>query len=165
MAEPSYYEIEFTIPNPDFDLKEGFKGEIALQASKTAGSSSPKIVNPLGLEKIGDQTSFYLGGKEETEIWIASPKSGKVVITAFFWAGPSLPGNPRRRLLLSAPNSNKRELVIPRDGWYRITVPVSAGPNRITLRALDEPTLTQPSNGDTRPMLIGVRCLAVSEVN
>ena len=165
VADPSYYDIEFTIPNSDYVLKEGFKGEIVFQPSKTAGSSSPKIVNPLGLEKMGDQTSFWIGGKKETEIWITSPKNGKVIITGFFWAGPSLPGNLRRHLLLSAPNSDERQLVLPKDGWCRITVPVSTGPNRITLRALDEPTLTQLSNGDTRPMVIGVRGLTVSAVN
>jgi len=165
VADPSYYDIEFTIPNSDYVLKEGFKGEIVFQPSKTAGSSSPKIVNPFGLEKMGDQTCFWMGGKEETEIWITSPENGKVVITGYFSAGPGLPGNPRRRLLLSAPNSHERQLVLPKEGWCRITVPVSTGSNRITLRALDEPTLTQLSNGDTSPLLIRVRGLAVSAVN
>jgi multidrug efflux pump subunit AcrA (membrane-fusion protein) len=165
VADPSYYDIEFTIPNPDYALREGFKGDIALQPSNTVGSSSPKIVNPLGLEKRGDQYSFWMGGKVETEIWITSPQNGKAVITALFFAGPSLPGNPQRHLLLSSPNCHERQLVLPKDGWCRITVPVSTGPNRITLRALDEPTLTQLSNGDTRPMIIGVRGLAVSAVN
>jgi multidrug resistance efflux pump len=165
VADPSYYDIEFTIPNSDYVLKEGFKGEIVFQPSKTAGSSSPKIVNPFGLEKMGDQTCFWMGGKEETEIWITSPRNGKVVIMGYFAAGPSLPGNPRRRLLLSSPNCHERQLLLPKDGWCRITVPVSTGSNCITLRALDEPTLTQLSNGDTRPLLIRVRGLAVSAVN
>jgi len=166
VADPSYYDIEFTISNSDYVLREGFKGEIVFQPSKTAGSSSPKIVNPLGLEKSGDQPFFWMGGKEETEIWITSPRNGKVVIMGYFSAGPSLPGNPRRRLLLSSPNCHERQLVLPKDGWCRITVPVSAGPNRITLRALDEPTLTQLPGGETRPLrLIGVRGLAVSAVN
>jgi hypothetical protein len=164
VTEPSYYDIEFTIPNPDCVLKEGFKGEIALKVSRTAGSSSPKIVNPNGIDKMGDQPFFYIG-KEETEIWIASPRDGKVVITALFWAGPSIPDNPRRRFLLSSPNCRERQLVLPRNGWCRITVPVSAGSNRITLRGLDEPTLTHLPNGDPRPFLIGVRELTVSAVN
>jgi multidrug efflux pump subunit AcrA (membrane-fusion protein) len=165
VAEPSYYDIEFTIPNSDYVLKEGFKGEIVLQPSKTAGSSSPKIVNPFGLDQMGDQTSFWIGGKQETEIWVTSPRNGKEVLTGFFSAGPSLPGNPRRRLLLSAPNCDERRLVLPKDGWCRITVPVSTGPNRITLRALDEPTLSQLPNGDSRPLLIRVRGLAVCAVD
>ena len=166
VGDPSYYDIEFTIPNPDHVLKEGFKGEIVLQPWRASGSSLPKIVNPsLGLDKIGDQTSFWMGGKEETEISITSPRNGKVVLTGFFSAGPSIPGNPRRRFLLSSQNSYKRQLVFPKDGWCRITVPVSAGPNRITLRALDEPTVARLPNGDPRPFVIGVRGLAVSEVN
>ncbi len=40
LADPSYYDIEFAIPNSDNVLKEGFKGEIVFKASKTAGSSS-----------------------------------------------------------------------------------------------------------------------------
>ncbi len=39
VAEPSYYDIEFTMPNSDYVLKEGFKGEIVLRPSRTAGSS------------------------------------------------------------------------------------------------------------------------------
>ena len=165
VGDPSYYDIEFTIPNPDYALEEGFKGEIVLKPARTAGSSLPKIVTPFGLGKLRDQTFFYLGGKEETEISITSPRNGKVVLTGFFSAGPSIPGNPRRRFLLSSQNSHKRQLVLPKDGWCRITVPVSAGTNRITLRALDEPTPAQQPTGETRPLLIMVRGLSVSEVN
>ncbi len=165
VGDPSYYDIEFTIPNSDNLLKEGFKGEIVFQFPRPAGSSSPKIVTPFGLVKTDDQTFFFLGGKEETEISISSPKNGKVVITGLFSAGPSIPGNPRRRFLLSSQNCRERQLVLPKDGWCRITVPVSAGPNRITLRALDEPTLAQLPGGDTRPLLIRIQGLAVSAVN
>ena len=164
VADPSYYDIEFTVPNSDYVLKEGFKGEIVFQPWMTTGSSSPKIIPPWGFEGSPDKPFFWMGGEKETEILITSPKNGNVVMTCFFSAGPSIPGNPRRRLLLSAPNSYERQLVLPKDGWCRISVPVSAGPNRITLRALDEPTLAQPPGGDTRPLLISVRGLAVSEV-
>jgi multidrug efflux pump subunit AcrA (membrane-fusion protein) len=37
VTEPSYYDIEFTIPNSDYVLKEGFKGEIVFHPPKTAG--------------------------------------------------------------------------------------------------------------------------------
>ncbi len=164
VTDPSYYDIEFTVPNSDYVLKEGFKGEIVFQPFKTAGLSTPKIVTPYGVGKVGDQPFFWMG-EGEAEIWITSPKNGKVVMIGFFSAGPSIPGNPRRRLLLSAPNSYKRQLVLPKDGWCRITVPVSAGPNRITLRALDKQTLAQLPNGDSTPFIIGVRGLAVSEVD
>lgn len=80
-------------------------------------------------------------------------------------AGPSLAGNPQRRLFLSSQNCHERQPVLPKDGWRRITVPASAGSNLISLRALDEPTLTQLFNGDTRLLLMGVRGLAVSAVN
>ena len=66
VGDPSYYDIEFTIPNSDYVLKEGFKGEIKFQPSKTAGSSSMKIIDPIGLEKMGDQTSLRMGGKGQT---------------------------------------------------------------------------------------------------
>ncbi len=151
VADPSYYDIEFTVPNSDYVLKEGFKGEIVLQPSKTAGLSLPKIVTPFGLGKLGDQTFFWMGGKEETEIWITSPKNGKVVMTGFFRRAlvfRAIPG-----AAFSCPlRTPRKTMVLPKDGWCRITVPVSAGPNRITLRALDEPTLAQLPNGDTRPL-------------
>jgi multidrug resistance efflux pump len=37
LGEPSYYDIEFTIPNSDYVLMEGFKGEIVFQPTRTAG--------------------------------------------------------------------------------------------------------------------------------
>ena len=84
VTEPSYYDIEFAIPNSDYVLKEGFKAEITLKPSQTAGSSSPKIINPLGFGTVGNQSFFWIGGKKETEIWTTSPRNGKVVITGFF---------------------------------------------------------------------------------
>ncbi len=53
VGDPSYYDIEFTIPNSDYVLKEGFKGEIIFQPSRTAGSSLPKIINPLRIGEMG----------------------------------------------------------------------------------------------------------------
>ena len=162
--DPSYYDIEFTIPNSDYILKEGFKGEIVFQPLRTAGSSLPKIINPFGVTKNGDQSFFWIGGRKETEIWITSPKTGKVVMTGYFSAGDGPPGNPQRRFLLSSENCGERQLVLPKNGWCRITVPVSAGSNRIILLALDEQTLAKLPDGRDAPF-IGVRGLAVSEVN
>ena len=34
LQQPSYYEIEMTIPNPDLVLKEGLKGEITIIPKK-----------------------------------------------------------------------------------------------------------------------------------
>jgi multidrug efflux pump subunit AcrA (membrane-fusion protein) len=34
LDEPAYYEVELTVPNPDFLLKEGFKGRIVFPADK-----------------------------------------------------------------------------------------------------------------------------------
>ena len=34
LQQPSYYEIELTIPNPDAELKEGLKGQITIQPGK-----------------------------------------------------------------------------------------------------------------------------------
>jgi hypothetical protein len=34
VGDPSYYDIEFTIPNPGYVLKEGFKGEIVFQPTR-----------------------------------------------------------------------------------------------------------------------------------
>jgi multidrug efflux pump subunit AcrA (membrane-fusion protein) len=164
VADPSYFDIEFTIPNADYVFKEGFKGEIVLQPARTAGSSLPKIINPFGVTKNGDQSFFWIGGRKETEIWITSPKTGKVVMTGYFSAGDGPPGNPQRRFLLSSENCGERQLVLPKNGWCRITVPVSAGSNRIILLALDEQTLAKLPDGRDAPF-IGVRGLAVSEVN
>lgn len=66
VAYPSCYDIEFTIPNSDYVLKEDFKGKIVFQPSRTAGSSSLEIIDPLGLIKMRDQTSLRMGGKGET---------------------------------------------------------------------------------------------------
>jgi len=34
LQQPSYYEIELTIPNPDLELKEGLKGQITIKPAK-----------------------------------------------------------------------------------------------------------------------------------
>ena len=34
LQQPSYYEIELTLPNPDLELKEGLKGQITIQPGK-----------------------------------------------------------------------------------------------------------------------------------
>ncbi len=34
LQQPSYYEIELSIPNPDLELKEGLKGQITIKSSK-----------------------------------------------------------------------------------------------------------------------------------
>ncbi len=39
VGDPSYYDIEFTIPNPDYVLKEGFKGEIVFQPTRPTANA------------------------------------------------------------------------------------------------------------------------------
>jgi hypothetical protein len=34
LEQPSYYEIELTVPNPDIELKDGLKGEILVPKSR-----------------------------------------------------------------------------------------------------------------------------------
>ncbi|MBI5304102.1 MAG: hypothetical protein HY868_18350 [Chloroflexi bacterium] len=119
------------------------------------------IKNANGIEEWNGDRGLWLGDGD-TEINFVSSKEGRATITAEFTRGPSLPNTLERQLLVLADSGYSAGVTIARDGAQSFSVPVIAGPNRLILRPLDRPTLPELSNGDARPLLLGVRGLHIN---
>ena len=52
-------------------------------------------------------------------------------------------------------------MVIAKDGLASFTLPVALGLNHLVLRFLDQPTVMRLNDGDTRPLLLGVRGIKI----
>ncbi len=52
-------------------------------------------------------------------------------------------------------------MVIAKDGLASFTLPVALGLNHLVLRSLDQPTVMRLNDGDTRPLLLGVRGIKI----
>ncbi|MDM8542680.1 hypothetical protein QUF90_16520 [Desulfococcaceae bacterium HSG9] len=119
-----------------------------------------KIQNHNGLETVEGEPFFWIG-KGDTEIRLLSSIHGTAEISAEFFGGPSLPEKPYRRLLVLTDRDYESEIVILKNGHLAIPFPVRKGENRIILRPLDKPTVDVHPNGDTRPLLVGVKGMVV----
>jgi len=118
------------------------------------------IQNGNGIEHWGGGRGFWLG-KGDTEIHLISAEAGQVMINCRFIPGPSLPDKPERKMLIFTDQGYQTTITIVADGSQALLIPVTAGRNRLFFRPLDKPTLTRLPNGDTRPLLVGVRGLKV----
>jgi hypothetical protein len=118
------------------------------------------IDNPNGLETV-DKQSFFWIGQGDSKISILSGEAGQLRLTATFLLGPSAPDLNTRRVLVST-NHGDRQTVIVGNGLQSILTPIRVGTTIITLRALDRPSVARQSNGDTRPLMLGVQGLRVA---
>jgi hypothetical protein len=114
------------------------------------------VRNPNGLESVERQPFFWLGGPI-TVIEIASQASGTAELSATFVPGPSVPG-PLRHVTITGEHgfATKEEIGA---GTKVLRVPVRAGANSITLSCVERATIPRQPNGDTRPLVLGVRGL------
>jgi len=119
-----------------------------------------RVNNPNGSERFEGQSFYWIGGGD-TELVVYATTAGDATFFARFFRGPSLPGQPDRRLIIGTIGGAEHPLTIDRDGDQSFSFPVHAGENRIYLRALDRPTVAK-IRGDTRPLLLGVEGLRVS---
>jgi Dolichyl-phosphate-mannose-protein mannosyltransferase len=119
-----------------------------------------EMSNPNGLETIDGEPFMWLGGGD-TLIYIASPRDGVADLAASFIAGPSVTGSPERRLVLKAAAGVTTTTILA-NGPQVLQVPLRAGTNEIALRCLDKASVAKLPNGDTRPLILGVRGLRVA---
>lgn len=117
------------------------------------------INNPNGIENWAGTTGFWVGNRD-TEIQLVSSSAGEASLEGVVTRGPSLPGAPDRHLVL-ATDQGTQALDIAGDGVLALRFHVAKGRNWITLRALDLPTVSVMPNGDTRPLIVGVRGLSI----
>lgn len=119
------------------------------------------IKNANGVEEWNGETAIWLG-QGDTEVYVVSSKEGRLTITGEFTRGPSLPDVPERQLAIATDDGYSATIAITNEGMQSFSVPVIAGPNRIILRSLDKPSVTELLNGDARPLLLGIRGLGVN---
>jgi hypothetical protein len=116
------------------------------------------ISNPNGLETVNNEPFFWIGN-QSTQITIFSRQAGSVEISAEFLPGPSISNTTERNVSIKTDKGFSEKLNIIET--QKIILPVTQGLNKITIRGLDQPTILRFDNGDTRPLLIGVRQLRV----
>jgi hypothetical protein len=118
------------------------------------------FINANGLEDWGGELGFWLG-QGDTEIDLIASRNGQLEISGYFTPGPSLPDKTTRRILITTDQGYNREVTLDGEGTHELSIPVTMGQNSITLRPLDKPTLDILPNGDTRPLLVGIRGLHI----
>jgi hypothetical protein len=118
------------------------------------------IENRNGLERTVEGKRFMWLGPHDTVLRLVARRPGVLELAADCVLGPSVVGTPRRRVRVSTDTGYCAELVLGA-GPAAIPVPVQAGMNTVSLHALDRPTRPRLSNGDARPLVLGVRDLTL----
>ena len=122
------------------------------------------VQNLNGIERTEGGEHFFWVGQGDTMIKVRSTRRGIVILGGYFNPGPSLPETYVRRLLISTDQGYEREEVFTGEGDGFISVPVAEGTTQIVLHPLDKPTVAQLPNGDTRPLLLGVKGLRIESL-
>lgn len=120
-----------------------------------------QVSNPNGLEVLAGKEFFWVGNGE-TKLELFSGRSGVAMLAAEFIPGPSLPDTPLRRVDI-VDGMGASRVWSTADG-NAIAVSVRPGKNEVVLRSIDSPTVFIQPNGDTRPLLLGVRGLCISDL-
>jgi hypothetical protein len=113
------------------------------------------IKNENGLEVV-DQKQFFWVGAGTTCLTVRSSDSGTALLTLQAVPGPSLPSTPERHLRVRNSRGYTNTETIDAYPSVTIAVPVIGGINEICLEPLDKPSVLRQSNGDHRPLLLGV---------
>jgi hypothetical protein len=119
--------------------------------------SIEQVENPNGIERL-DGKEFFWMGKDHTTIKVWSAAPGRLLLSAHFIPGPSLPRMTTRQVDI-ATDHGYRETHAIFAGDQTIDLPIEAGETVITLTPLDTPTVLRLPNGDTRPLVLGVQGL------
>jgi hypothetical protein len=113
------------------------------------------IHNPNGNSKAGDTTYYWLGGGETT-FQVLTPTAGTLRFEVTFFPGPSVISRPDRALRISTDSGYTLEQNIT-EGTHSFDVPLPGGLTTIALTPLDAPEVEKLPNGDTRPVVLGMR--------
>jgi hypothetical protein len=118
------------------------------------------ITNANGIEQVDGEQFFWLGNGDTTLRTLVG-KRGVLSIGATFWPGGSVPNSDSRALLVTTDTGYQQQVIL-KYGDGVITLPVEAGGNKIILRPLDQATVTKHPNGDTRPLVLGIKGMTLS---
>lgn len=137
-------------PSPDAIWSDG---KFSLVTADHAAIVS--VENPNGLETYQGE-SFTWIGTESVLFKIAAGASGAYMLKADeFLPGPSLPGDGTRHLQIVIHGATNDFAF--RAGASGIPLNLSKGENIVRLRCTDQPTRLKQANGDTRPLLLGLK--------
>ncbi|MDM8542679.1 hypothetical protein QUF90_16515 [Desulfococcaceae bacterium HSG9] len=118
------------------------------------------IQSPNGLGILNGKLYFW-AGDVDTEIHLKSTVKGMAAIQADFFIYANRYEKSKGLLLIMADSGFKSEVSILKEEPQTISFPVERGINRIIMRAFDKSTVNVQPNGDTYPLLIGVRGIEV----
>ena len=122
----------------------------------------PQIVgvsNPNGVEVV-DGGQFVWVGPDPLSLDVMVPRKGRYTIKAAqFVPGPSLPGKVVRTVKVDQ-DSGSFTIDIGPDATG-IPVELPQGRSTVRISCLDQRTIMRFSNGDTRPLLLGIRALSI----
>jgi hypothetical protein len=105
---------------------------------------------------------LWLGGMEQAEVVVLAGRDGTVQLQGDCHLGPSLPERSERTVEVANQEMEFLKRFVVNQGKQALSVPVRKGVNRITLRVLDTPSVSQLVNGDKRPLMLAIRSLSVS---
>lgn len=118
-----------------------------------------EILNPNGLENFDGQAFIWLGGKD-TVLQIDSPHDGVAELVATFLPGPSLPDTGSRRLIIKGEEGFRATTTVLK-GHGTLRIPLRSGTNEVAMSCPEKPTISKQSNGDTRPLILGILGLRI----
>jgi hypothetical protein len=118
-----------------------------------------RLENQNGLETVDGERFFWIG-QGDTILEVLTSTGGVLHLVGAFLPGPSVTDRTGRKLLVMTDAGYQSQLTLL-GGNRSISLPVPAGATKITLRPLDKPTKTVLPNGDTRPLILGVKGLTV----
>jgi hypothetical protein len=161
--------IRYILTDDDFEVVPGDASAWRLAWSggpyrlwDTAGNlwaRITKISNANGLEQLDGHQFFWIG-HGDTTIEVATSEAGLLRIKATFVPGPSVPNQQQRSLLVTSSAGYSQQETF-NGGFQEIVLPVPAGATTITLRPLDQPMNASSASGDLRPLVLGVKAIAV----
>lgn len=108
-----------------------------------------------GVENWNGKLGFWVG-KDPALITVVSSADAQAEFTAYFIPGPSLPEKPTRDLRITSNNGSSSNVYTVANEKKEFTFHMNRGENSISIEAIDQPTLAQLPNGDTRILVVGL---------
>jgi hypothetical protein len=167
-AAPEWSRVGYLLTDGPFVPKHEAQAESLVWSSAAyqlwrlkPGVALLDVANPSGVEQVGGQTFFWLGGKE-TRLTLLAQRPGCGRLRAVFVPGPAAQRAPTPRLEVLVGGSPQYTVALRRER-RSLPVPLKPGLNLVVLRTLDTPTPWLTPHGlSGRPLILGVHGLRVS---
>ena len=132
----------------------------AFSVTSTDMPQITEISNPNGVETV-DGEQFVWVGSEPLTLTVSAPQTGRYILWADgFVLGPSLPGKQQRAMKIDQGADSFTININPNSAGIPVVLP--QGASIVKISCLDQRTVVRLSNGDTRPLLLGIKGLSIS---